>query len=70
MLIELPSGEFISPKAVMGVRPMVHDKMGPRVLLDVTTATQVIMIEFDNRETALSWARDFASKVNASHQVS
>lgn len=64
MLLELPNGDFISPMTVRGIRTIVGDDMGPRVLIDVTTAAQVIMVEFDNVETARRWAGTFATEVN------
>ncbi len=69
-LIELPSGDFIDPTIVRGVRPMIGDKMGPRVLVDVITRTEVIMVEFDLPEAAREWAREFAGKVNAALETS
>lgn len=64
-LIELPNGDFIATSTVLGVRAMVNDKMGPRVLLDVSTAGGMVMIEFDDPEAARIWAREFSSKVNS-----
>lgn len=62
MLIQLPNGDWISPKAVAGVRVMVHDKLGPRVVIDAHQHYGHHMVEFDDAEAARAWAAEFGRK--------
>lgn len=66
MLIELPNGNWISPKAVAGVRVMVHDKLGPRVVIDTHQHYGHHMVEFDDAEAARMWAAEFGRKCASS----
>ena len=62
VLIELPNGDWISPKAIAGVRVMVGDKLGPRVVIDTHHHYGHHLIEFDAPEAARTWAAEFGRK--------
>lgn len=62
MLIELPNGDWISPKTVAGVRVMVHDKFGPRVVIDTHQHCGHHIVEFNDADAARAWAAEFARK--------
>jgi hypothetical protein len=64
-LTELPNGHFVDLKTVQGVRPVIDERDGPRVLLDVSTNARTIMVNFDLLEAAREWARAIAAKVNS-----
>ncbi len=64
MLVKMPNGDWINPEVVVGVRVMVGDKMGPRVVIDTRQNYGHHMIEFDNPEAARAWAKDFGLKCN------
>lgn len=65
MLMKLPSGDWINPATITGVRIMVGDKLGPRVVIDTVQNYGHHMIEFDNPEAARAWAEKFGQECNA-----
>lgn len=65
MFVKLPNGDWINPNAIAGVRVMVNDKLGPRVVIDTTQHCGHHMIEFDNPEAARAWAEKFGQDCNA-----
>lgn len=62
MLLKLPNGDWISPAVVVGVRVMLADKMGPRVVIDTTQQFGHHIIDFDLPEAARTWAGEFGRK--------
>jgi hypothetical protein len=63
-LEQLPNGYWIELEAVIGVRLLVGDKLGPRVVLDTRQCSGHTLLEFDNPEAARAWAAEFGQKRN------
>lgn len=65
MLVKMPNGDWINPEVVVGVRVMVGDKMGPRVVIDTRQHYGHHLLEFDDPEAARAWAEKFGQDCNA-----
>jgi hypothetical protein len=65
MLVKLINGDWINPSVVVGVRVLVGDKLGPRVVIDTTQNYGHHLLEFDTPEAARVWADGFGQQCNA-----
>ena len=64
MLIELPNGDWVDPKAVQGVRLMNDKQFGPRVAIDAYGQSAHFFFHMDDAEAARAWVKDFCTKCN------
>lgn len=65
MLIELPDGNWIDPKAVTGVRVMDDVDHGPRVAIDTLGRPALHYFTFDDADAARGWVKQFGTDCNA-----
>lgn len=64
MLIALPSGDWIDPHAIVGIRQHHCDQHGSRVIIHTHASVPAFIVEFDSADAARGWTATFGEKCN------